>query len=140
MLEKLIPGAVQVSGADSLERKEEVLTAFSTGQIRVLVTKPSVAAWGMNWQHCHRMTYFPSFSYEQWYQAVRRFWRFGQQHPVEVDIVSTQGGNRIMASLERKAQQADEMFSSLVAQMNNALLVERRRVATRPLEVPAWLR
>lgn len=86
-LARLIDGAVEVTGSDSIEEKEDKLRAFSDGDVRVLVTKPIIGAWGLNWQHCHRMAYFPSHSYEQYYQAVRRSWRFGQQHAVMVDVI-----------------------------------------------------
>ncbi len=138
-LAKLIPGSVQVSGSDSLEAKEEALTAFSRGEIRVLVTKPIIGAWGLNWQHCHRMTFFPSHSYEQYYQAVRRSWRFGQKSPVIVDIVTTEGGRNALDNLERKANQADRMFDALVRHMGDALSIERRRDMTETVEVPTWL-
>ena len=91
-LTRLIDGAVQVKGSDTTEQKEAALLAFSRGDVRVLVTKPIIGAWGLNWQHCNRMVMFPSHSYEQYYQAVRRSWRFGQQRPVLVDIVTTEGG------------------------------------------------
>jgi hypothetical protein len=139
LLEKMIPGAVQIRGGDAVEQKEEALLAFARGDVRVLVSKPSITAHGLNWQHCHRMTYFPDHSYERWYQAVRRSWRFGQQFPVEVDVVTTQGGEHIMASLERKAEQADRMFDALVAHMRDALSIARGQTATIPTEVPAWL-
>lgn len=138
LLTQIIDGAVQVSGADSPDEKEAKLEAFTEGDIRVLVTKPSIGAWGLNWQHCHRMTYFPSHSYEQWYQAVRRSWRFGQVNPVTVDVITTEGGRNVLANLERKAEQADAMFTALVSHMNDALDVERVTY-TQPLEVPAWL-
>jgi hypothetical protein len=130
---------VQIRGGDAVEQKEEALLAFARGDVRVLVSKPSITAHGLNWQHCHRMTYFPDHSYERWYQAVRRSWRFGQQFPVEVDVVTTQGGEHIMASLERKAEQADRMFDALVAHMRDALSIARGQTATIPTEVPAWL-
>jgi hypothetical protein len=76
LLEKLIPDARQVSGRDNDDAKEEKFTAFSNGSLRVLITKPKIGAWGLNWQHCNHVTYFPTDSYEQWYQAVRRVWRF----------------------------------------------------------------
>jgi len=138
LLAKLVPDAVQVSGSDSLERKEDVLTAFRRGDVRVLVTKPKIGAWGLNWQHAADMTYFPSHSYEQYYQAVRRMWRFGQTRPVNVEVITTEGGKRALESLDRKALQAERMFRSLVAHMNNALSVERSTYATQE-EVPAWL-
>jgi len=139
LLAKLIPGAVQVSGSDSIEAKEEALAAFTHGQIRVLVTKPIIGAWGLNWQHCHRMTFFPSHSYEQYYQAVRRSWRFGQKSPVVVDIVTTEGGKNALDNLERKATQADKMFDALVGHMNDALSINRSRIGVQKVEVPAWL-
>jgi len=138
LLTKLIDGAVEVAGSEQAEAKEEKLAAFTRGEIRVLVTKPSIGAWGLNWQHCHRMTYFPSHSYEQWYQAVRRCWRFGQQNPVEVDVITTEGGSRVLANLQRKSGQADRMFTALVAHMNHARTIDAHRYNT-PLEVPTWL-
>lgn len=138
-LTKLIDGAVEVTGSDPPEAKEEKLAAFSRGEIRVLVTKPRIGAWGLNWQHCHRMTYFPSHSYEQYYQAVRRCWRFGQQHPVTVDVVTTEGGRKTLANLQRKAESADAMFASLLAHMQDALTIDRRPDYTNRIEVPAWL-
>lgn len=138
LLTREIDGAVEVTGSDSPTEKEEKLAAFSRGEIRVLVTKPSIGAWGLNWQHCHRMTYFPSHSYEQYYQAIRRSWRFGQTQPVEVDLITTEGGKNALANLHRKAAQADEMFSELVQHMNDAVGVEPHIYDNR-IEVPAWL-
>jgi hypothetical protein len=139
-LTRLISGAVEVAGSDSPDEKEEKLRAFTDGEIRVLVTKPSIAAWGLNWQHCHRMTFFPSHSYEQYYQAVRRCWRFGQQHSVTVDVITTKGGRNALANLQRKADQADRMFDSLVAFMRDALTVTGGHVFDKALEIPGWLR
>lgn len=138
LLAKLIDGAVEVSGSESPDLKEEKLAAFSRGEIRVLVTKPSIGAWGLNWQHAHRMTYFPSHSYEQLYQATRRLWRFGQRHDVIVDIVTTEGGQNVVANLQRKAQQADRMFTALVEHMNNAIQVDKHKY-DREMEMPSWL-
>jgi hypothetical protein len=138
LLERLIDGAVQISGADTPERKEDVLMAFSAGEIRVLVTKPVIGAWGLNWQHCNRMTFFPSHSYEQYYQAVRRSWRFGQTRPVTVDLVATEGGANALKNLRRKSDQADRMFESLVAHMRGAMNISRSQQFDTPTEVPAW--
>lgn len=139
LLERLIPDAVQVSGADSDDAKEEKLTAFAAGKIRVLVTKPRIGAWGLNFQHCAHTTVFPSHSFEQYYQAVRRFWRFGQKRPVRVDLVTTEGERGVLANLRRKGAQADAMFSRLVAHMNEALGVERDQRFHQTERVPAWL-
>lgn len=138
LLTRLIDGAVEVSGSDSVEDKEEKLAAFSRGKIRVLVSKPKIASWGLNWQHANRATYFPSHSYEQLYQATRRMWRFGQQHPVTVDYVTTEGGKGVLANLERKAEQADRMFTALVAHMHNALNIDRATTYTKKVEIPPW--
>lgn len=138
LLSKLL-GAVEVTGSDSIEAKEEKLQAFSRGEVKRLVTKPSLGAWGLNWQHCHRMSYFPSHSYEQMYQAVRRSWRFGQREPVTIDVIITDGGRGILENLQRKAIQADGMFTSLVQHMNNAISVQRSEEFDIPLEVPEWL-
>lgn len=138
-LERAIPDAVQVSGADSDDRKEDRLTAFADGRARVLITKPKIGAWGLNFQHCNHVTFFPSHSFEQYYQAVRRCWRFGQTRPVTVDIVTTEGERGVMRNLQRKAEQADAMFSRLVIEMNQALAIARTNNMTEPVEVPAWL-
>lgn len=138
LLTKLIDGAIEVAGSDSLDAKEDKLAAFTRGEARVLVTKPAIGAWGLNWQHCYRMTYFPSHSYEQWYQAVRRCWRFGQTRPVEVDVITTDGGSKVLANLQRKAEQADGMFTALVDHMNQAREIDANRY-DKTLEVPAWL-
>jgi len=138
LLAKLIDGAVEVSGADSPDEKEEKLIAFSRGQIRVLVTKPVIGAWGLNWQHCNRMTYFPNHSYEQLYQAVRRSWRFGQTRPVTIDLVTTEGGLNALASLERKSAQADAMFDALVSHMTAAAGVRRGVTYSTEVEIPSW--
>jgi hypothetical protein len=137
LLTRLIDGAVELTGSAAPDEKEEILAAFSRGEIRVLVTKPSIGAWGLNWQHCHRMTYFPSHSFELWYQAVRRCWRFGQAHPVTVDVITTTGAGNIFRNLERKAAAADAMFTALTACMRDALTV-RPPAAGKEMEIPAW--
>jgi len=139
LLERLIPDAVQVSGADSDDAKEEKLLSFADGKARVLITKPKIGAWGLNFQHCAHMTFFPSHSYEQTYQAIRRCWRFGQKRPVTVDYVTTEGGRGIMRNFQRKAAKADAMFANLVTHQNAALAIERASAFTKKMEVPTWL-
>jgi len=139
LLKRLIPNSVQVSGADSDEQKEEKLTAFTNGGIQTLITKPKIAGFGLNWQHCSHMTFFPTHSYEQYYQGVRRCWRFGQQNPVTVDIVTTGGGVYVLENLLRKATAATEMFDELVRYMNEALSIDIKQEYERETEVPQWL-
>lgn len=139
LLERLIPDAVQVSGADSDESKEEKFLGFAAGDIRVLVTKPQIGAWGLNFQHCSHLTFFPSHSFEQYYQGVRRCWRFGQKQPVTVDIVTTEGGQGVMKNLQRKALAADRMFSDIVQHMSQELHIKTDTSYTQKEEVPSWL-
>lgn len=137
LLARIIPGAVEVTGSDSPDEKEEKLVAFGAGEIPVLVTKPRIGGWGLNWQHAHRMSYFPSDSYEQWYQSVRRMWRFGQTNEVTVDVITTPGGAASLERLRRKSDAADQMFSALVTHMNNALDVANHTY-DQPMEMPVW--
>ena len=138
-LAKLIPDAVEVQGSDSEEHKEETFAAFVRGDIRVLVTKPTIAGFGLNFQHCAHETCFPSHSYEQYYQMVRRCWRFGQVNPVTVDVITTDGQADVVANLERKAQQASKMFDQLVGMMWRELKIEKKNVYTEIEEIPPWL-
>ncbi len=139
LMEKLIPDAVQVSGRDSDESKEEKFEAFQAGQIKTLITKPVIGAFGLNWQHCNRMTFFPSHSFEQYYQSVRRFWRFGQQRPVTIDLVTTEGESDVMRNLQRKADAADKMFEEIVEEMNNELRIDRSITFNQKVEMPQWM-
>jgi hypothetical protein len=139
LLTKMIPGAVQVSGADDDDSKIEAFEAFESGEVRVLVTKSQIAGHGLNWQHCAHQTFFPSHSFEQWYQAVRRSWRFGQTRPVTIDVVTSEGERNVLRNLQRKQDAADRMFASLVAEMNNSLRVTAAPYGTKIEEVPSWL-
>jgi hypothetical protein len=139
LLRDLIPGAIEVSGAMPDEAKEEAFAAFTSGQTRVLITKPKIGAWGLNFQHCAHVLTFPSHSYEQLYQGVRRCWRFGQTRPVVVDTILTEGDGEVLKSVRRKAAAADRMFTRLVAQMGDALRIERGAVYPHREEVPTWL-
>lgn len=138
MLEKLIPDAVQVSGSDSDEKKEDRLLGFAKGKHRVLVTKPKIGAWGLNYQHCNKIVYFPSHSFEQYYQSLRRCWRFGQKRSVHVDVIASEGEADVLSNLQRKAGQAEEMFANLITEMNNAIGIERKE-ETGKVSLPAWL-
>ena len=138
-LAKAIRGAVEVCGADSEEHKEETFAAFIRGDVRVLVTKPSIGGFGLNLQHCAHMTYFPSHSYEQYYQSVRRCWRFGQKNPVTGDMITTDGQKNVLANLQQKTEQAGAMFDQLVSLMWRELKIERKNEMTKKEEVPSWL-
>ncbi len=139
LLKKLIPDSVQVSGADSDEAKENAYIGFIDGQIRVLIIKPRIGAWGMNWQHCAHVVTFASHSYEQYYQAVRRCWRYGQKRQVIVDLVISEGEANIKNNMRRKAEAADKMFSRLVMFMNESDKICPGQAFDIKTEVPAWL-
>ena len=139
LLESLIPDAVQVSGKDTDDAKEGRMLDFADGKARVLVTKPKIGAWGLNFQHCNHVTFFPSHSFEQYYQGVRRCWRFGQERPVTVDIITTEGERGVLRNLQRKAENADKMFSSLVAEMNAAIAINKASAFPNQEEIPSWL-
>lgn len=139
LLEKLIPDAIQVAGRHSDDEKEEKLCAFTFGKARVLITKPKIGAWGMNWQHCGHQVFFPSHSFEQYYQAIRRSWRFGRTDPVKVNIIATEGEAGVTANLQKKERKADEMFTRLVAEMNNSQGRQIIDKHTKRMEAPSWL-
>jgi len=139
-LEAAIPGARQIAGKTPDAEKIELYRAFASGELRVLVTKPKIGAWGLNWQHCNHVVTFASHSYEQYYQSVRRCWRFGQKRPVTVDIVATEGEVRVIDNMQRKAQQAQVMFDALIRHMNHSVKIETENNFTMPVELPRFLR
>ena len=117
-LTKAIPDAVSVAGADSIDAKERRMMDFTHGRCRVLVTKPKIAGFGMNWQHCHNMAFVGlDDSYEQQYQAIRRCWRFGQTETVNVHFATAESLGAIKQNVERKEQQMEEMQESMVKHM-----------------------
>ncbi len=117
-LTKAIPGAVETKGSDSDEVKERKLNDFSEGRTRVLITKPSVAGWGMNWQHCADTGFVGlNDSFEQVYQAIRRFWRFGQTKPVNVHFIAAETEGAVVSNLRRKEADAERMAAAMVAHM-----------------------
>lgn len=114
-----IPDAVEVKGSDSPEHKEDAMLGFSDGRYRVLITKPSIAGFGMNWQHCANVVFVGlSHSYEQYYQALRRSWRFGQKNEVSVYVITSTAEGSVIANIQRKEQQAMDMFDSIVHHMS----------------------
>lgn len=139
LLEKIIPGAIQVSGKDSDEDKERKLLDFAEGDAPYLVTKHKIGALGLNLQRCAHVVSFATHSFEQHYQGVRRCWRFGQTQPVRVDVVSTDGEAGIMANMQRKADQAARMFAALVSEMNRSLKIDRLSYRPCKVESPSWM-
>jgi ERCC4-related helicase len=111
--------AVQIKGSMSIDKKEEILIAFAKGEIKRLVTKAKMTGMGLNWQHCNHSVFFPTWSYEQYYQAVRRFWRFGQEKQVNIDLVISDGQSRVTEALKQKTQKAKDLYENLVKNVNS---------------------
>lgn len=130
--------AIEIRGQMDLDEKEEILTAFGDGKISKLITKTSITAFGLNWQHCNHTTYFPTYSYEQYYQAIRRFWRFGQKRNVYVDRVLSDGQTRIMQSLEVKKNKAVEMFENLSKNTNSNFKITAKGF-DKPITLPEFI-
>lgn len=144
-----IPGAVQIAGADSVEVKEQRLNDFAEGRTRVLISKPSICGWGLNWQHSARIAFVGvTDSYEAYYQAVRRCWRFGQTRDVHVHIFASKAEGAIVANLKRKEREAGEMADALSQETRNVVMQEvtgltrqtNQHDASRVVAVPSFLR
>ncbi len=117
-----IDGALEIRGSDDIEDKEQALRAFASGEARVLVSKPSICGWGLNWQHCAQMAFVGlSDSFEGYYQAVRRCWRFGQKKPVDVHVVSSELEGAVVSNIKRKGAMAEVMAAALAEATREAL-------------------
>lgn len=144
-LKSLVPEAVEVRGSD--KHKAEKLESFTDGTKRVIISKPEVAGFGLNWQHCSNTTYFAGFSFERWYQSVRRLWRFGQNKPVNVHMIIGDGEHDMVQTLKRKQNSFNEMTSEMSEAMHDGMMESiygegqlRRYSATEPMEVPSFLK
>lgn len=118
LIKKLDSEAVEIIGSQSIEKKEEILRDFAEGNIKRIITKAKITGMGLNWQHCNHSVFFPTWSYEQYYQAIRRFWRFGQKRDVTIDIVISEGQNRIIEALDQKTEKAKALYENLVNNVN----------------------
>ena len=118
ILKTLDSEAVEIIGSQSIEKKEEILLAFSKGEISRIITKAKMTSMGLNWQHCSHSVFFPTWSYEQYYQAVRRFWRFGQKNDVTIDMVISDGQTRVLKALDQKTKKAIELHDNLTKNVN----------------------
>jgi hypothetical protein len=119
-------GYVEIEGSMSIDKKEDILLSFSNGDIKKLVTKTTITAFGLNWQHCNHTVFFPTYSYEQYYQAIRRFYRFGQKRQVICDLVISDGQTKIMKAIQSKKNKADEMFSKIVGKTTEQKINQKR--------------
>lgn len=127
LINELDPEAYEILGNMDIDKKEDILLSFSNGTIKKLITKTSITAFGLNWQHCNHTTYFPTYSYEQYYQAIRRFWRFGQKNEVTVDLILSDGQIKIIESLLIKKTKAIKMFEELINNSNSDFKIDKKQ-------------
>jgi hypothetical protein len=120
LLKNMDKEAHEIIGSQSIEKKEEILIAFAQGEVKRLITKAKITAMGLNWQHCNHSVFFPTWSYEQYYQAIRRFWRFGQKNDVFVDLVVSDGQARVIETLKQKTTKAIELHKKLTENVNGS--------------------
>jgi len=124
ILKELDPEAVEIIGSQSMEKKEEILLDFANGKIKRIITKAKMTGMGLNWQHCNHSVFFPTYSYEQYYQSIRRFWRFGQKNEVNIDIVISDGQTSVLESLKKKTKKAIELHTNLTNNVNNTFEIK----------------
>ena len=139
LLKKMVKDSVEVSGKDSDEQKEEKFIAFEKGQVKRMIIKPSIGALGMNWQHCGHQTFFPSHSYERYFQGIRRSWRFGRKQPVTVDIIGTEGGMSILKNIRRKDADSNRMIEKMIIHMKNELTIKPKTHSNNQINLPKWI-
>jgi len=120
LLKELDSEAHEIKGSMSIEKKEDILLNFANGNIKRIITKAKMTGMGLNWQHCNHSVFFPTYSYEQYYQAIRRFWRFGQLNPVTIDMVISDGQTRVLKALEQKTEKAIELHKNLTLNVNRS--------------------
>jgi len=126
LLHELDKDAIQLKGGMSIEQKEDVLLNFANGNIQRIITKPKITSFGLNWQHCNHTVFFPTWSYEQYYQAIRRFWRFGQHNQVTVDLVVSDGQKRVLDTLLYKTNKAVEFNEIIRTNVKTAVDLSRK--------------
>ena len=118
LLNQLDRDAVEIRGSMSIDKKEDILKAFADGEIKRIITKAKITGMGLNWQHCNHTVMFPTWSYEQYYQSIRRFWRFGQKSNVHVDLVISDGQQRVLDALQQKTTKAIQLQEKLKENLN----------------------
>lgn len=122
LLKQLDKNAVEIIGSMSIEKKEAILIDFAKGNINRIITKAKMTGMGLNWQHCNHSVFFPTYSYEQYYQAIRRFWRFGQKNDVTIDIVISDGQTKIIEALQKKTEKAIQLYENLTKEVNSSFV------------------
>jgi hypothetical protein len=139
LLRQMDKDAVEILGGMSIEKKEDILINFAQGNIKRIITKAKMTSFGLNWQHCNHSVFFPTWSYEQYYQAIRRFWRFGQKNDVFIDIVISDGQSRVIESLQQKTQKAIHLHESLTRNVNQ-VFVNKTKDFNKEIILPNFLK
>jgi hypothetical protein len=126
LINKLDSEAIEIKGSMSIDKKEQILLDFANGKIKRIITKAKITGMGLNWQHCNHSVFFPTYSYEQYYQAIRRFWRFGQKNEVTIDLVISDGQTRVLKSLETKTKKAIKLYENLTKNVNQKFIIKNK--------------
>ena len=148
MLHKTIEGSVEVKGSDDPEHKKKAMIGFANGDLKILVSKPSICGFGMNWQNCNKMIFCGlSDSYEQFYQAIRRCWRFGQKKEVDVYVIISEKEMNVLANIKRKQQEHERMSHEMIAimsenainEINDRTVIKSEYIPRVEMSIPTWL-
>jgi len=121
-LKNMDKDAIEIIGSQTIEKKEDILLNFANGNIKRIITKAKMTGMGLNWQHCNHSVFFPTWSYEQYYQALRRFWRFGQKRDVTIDLVVSDGQQRVLDTIQQKTEKAIKLHQSLTENVNSTFI------------------
>lgn len=148
MLADRIKDSVEIVGSMSDDKKEKILEDFANGEIRILITKPSICGFGMNWQHCQNTCFVGlNDSFEQIYQAIRRFWRFGQKKEVHAHFIASEIEGAVVANIKRKEKQAQHMADQMIKHMadlcadnvKGAIRDTQSYLPQEKMELPSWI-
>lgn len=138
-LKEMDKTAVEIVGGMSIDQKEDILVSFAKGEIQRLITKAKMTSMGLNWQHCNHTVFFPTYSYEQYYQAIRRFWRFGQKSEVTCDMVISEGQERVIQALDEKMGKAIELYGNLVKAANQDFSFSKKQF-NQTIQLPGFFK
>jgi len=138
LLKELDPTAEEIKGSMSISKKEDILMNFAEGNIERIITKAKMTGMGLNWQHCNHSVFFPTYSYEQYYQAIRRFWRFGQTQDVTIDMVTSAGQKRVLEALNQKMEKAIQLYENLTKAVNDNF-IDTKKEFNKEVEKPLFI-
>lgn len=138
LIKELDKDAVEIIGSMNIDKKEDILVNFANGNITRIITKAKMTGMGLNWQHCNHSVFFPTWSYEQYYQAIRRFWRFGQKNDVIIDMVISDGQTRVIEALQQKTQKAISLYENLTKNVNRNFEYKTKEF-NKQIELPKFI-